>query len=368
MTTQDFAPDARVSQHAIEVADQNLTFRQRFVPDATPTGSQISHAAGFAPAQQTAVLRFTTDGDLEEIRPNQSVDLVSGNKFIVVETDRLFFLTIDGERFDWPARTISGEVVRKLGRIPAEDELLLTRVDEPDRVIEAHENVDLGHRGTEAFISRKPVWKLNVQGVLLDFHKPTVVVREALQKAGFDITKAWQIFLIVKGQPKLAVNLDYVVDMRTPGIEKLRLTPDGVHNGEAPAKPRRVFDLLDVDEKHLDGLGCFWETIIDANRRWLLIHNYRVPTGYSPQIVLLALEIPPTYPGAQIDMFYTNPPLRLTSGSAIDRTQVSAVINGAPFNGWSRHRGPQAPWNPNTDNVITHLALVESAIAKEVGQ
>jgi hypothetical protein len=40
-----------------------------------------------------------------------------GTQFVVVETDRLFYLTINGERFDWPAHTISGEVVRKLGKI-----------------------------------------------------------------------------------------------------------------------------------------------------------------------------------------------------------------------------------------------------------
>lgn len=83
---------------------------------------------------------------------------------------------------------------------------------------------------------------------------------------------------------------------------------------------------------------------------------------------LLALEVPPTYPGAQIDMFYTNPPLALTSGRAIDCTQIAATIRGVAFNGWSRHRGPGSPWNPAMDNVSTHLALVESALLKEVGE
>lgn len=368
MTIEETAPEHRAAGHAIEVADENLTFRQVVIADATPSGAQISHAAGFTPAQQTAILQFLPDGGLAEVRQSQSVDLGAGRRFIVVETDRLFFLTINGERFDWPARTISGGVVRQLGRIAPEDELLLTRVDQPDRLIEPQEVVDLGHSGTESFISRKPVWKLNVQGVTLELHRPTILVRDAMQQAGFDVTKAWQIFLIVKGQPKLAVNLDYTVDLRTPGIEKLRLTPAGVHNGEAGAKPRRQFDLLEVDEQHLDALGGFWETVIEADRRWLLIHNYQVPVGYAQQMVVLALLIPPTYPGAQIDMFYTSPKLTLTSGRPIDRTQVSAVIYGTPFNGWSRHRGSPAPWNPATDNVITHLALVESAIAKEVGQ
>jgi hypothetical protein len=368
MTVQETAPEYRAVGQTIEVADENLTFRQVVIQDSTPTGAQISHAAGFTPAKQAVVLHFLPDGDLADIRPNQSVDLAAGRQFIVVETDRLFFLTINGERFEWPSRMISGAVIRKLGKAAPEDELLLTRVDEPDRIIEPRDLVDLSKGGIEAFISRKPTWKLNVQGVILTLHQPTIVVRQALLDAGFDPTKGWQIFLIVKGEPKRAVTLDYTVDLRTPGIEKLRLTPAGVHNGEAAAKPRRQFDLLEIDEKHLDALGCFWETVLDANRRWLLIHNYQVPAGYTPQIVLLALEIPPTYPGAQIDMFYTSPPLRLTSGRPIDRTQVSAVICGTAFNGWSRHRGQEAPWNPNTDNVITHLALVESAIAKEVGQ
>jgi Prokaryotic E2 family E len=89
-----------------------------------------------------------------------------------------------------------------------------------------------------------------------------------------------------------------------------------------------------------------------------------VPAGYTERSVVLALLIPDTYPGAQIDMFYTNPPLKLVSGRAIDRANQNVVIRGAGFNGWSRHR----PWNPAVDNVVTQLAMVESAVAKEIGE
>jgi len=217
-------------------------------------------------------------------------------------------------------------------------------------------------------------WKLNVQGVILDLYEPTIVVRQAIKDAGFDPNMDWIIILRVHGEPKQEVDLDFVVDLRTPGIEKLRLTPKEVNNGEAPsAAPRYQFDLLKIDEGFLNGLGLFWETIIDntvanKSRRWLLIHKYPVPTGFTVEHTLLALEIPLTYPGAQIDMFYTSPPLALKSGRAIDRTQVSATILGTPYNGWSRHRGAQSQWNSASDNVSTHLALVESAIAKETGE
>ena len=53
--------------------------------------------------------------------------------------------SINGERFEWPSRLISGAVVRRLGKVSSEDELLLARTDEPDRVIEPCDLVDLGN-------------------------------------------------------------------------------------------------------------------------------------------------------------------------------------------------------------------------------
>lgn len=365
MTVQETAPEYRVAGHTIEVADQNLVFRQLVINDLTPTGAQIAHAAGFTPAQQATVLHFLPDGDLEDVRPNETVDLTRGDRrFVVVETDTIYLLTVNGERFEWPSRLISGAVLRKLGKVSPEDELLLDRTDEPDRVIEARDLVDLGKGGIEAFVSRKPTWKLNVQGVVLKLHQPTIVVRQALTDAGFNPDQGWQIFLIVQGQPKKAVTLNDTVDLRTPGIEKLRLTPSGVHNGEAVASSKREFAVLGVDESYLNSLGYHWETLIEGNARWLLINNYPVPAGYTSRSVVLALLVPPTYPTAPIDMFYTNPPLKLVSGRAIDRANQSAVIRGAAFNGWSRHR----PWNPAVDNVVSQLAMVEAAIAKEIGE
>jgi hypothetical protein len=365
MTVQETAPEYRVAEHTIEVSDQNLVFRQVVIGDLTPTGAQIAHAAGFTPAQQATVLHFLPDGELEDIRPTQTVDLTgSDRRFVVVETDRIYLLTINGERFEWPSRLISGAVVRRLGKVSPEDELLLVRPGEPDRPIGARELIDLGKPGIEAFVSRKPTWKLNVQGVILTLHQPTIVVRQALKDAGFNPDQGWQIFLIVQGHPKKAVTLNDTVDLRTPGIEKLRLTPSGVNNGEALASPKRDFAVLDVDEAYLNSLGYHWETVVEGAIRWLLINNYPIPAGYTARYVVLALLVPPTYPTAQIDMFYTNPELKLTSGRPIAATQPTAKIRGVGFNGWSRHR----PWNPAVDNVVTQLAMVESVIAKEIGE
>ena len=374
-THMNTSPDAAHGRsdfqgHPIEVADTSLSFRHLVIPESAPTGAQLAAAAGFMPpAGHVSVMHMLLHGELENIRLDEHVDLEgSTRKFVVVQEEPGFEFTIDSVRFDWPFRLISGGQLRKLAQVPAEREIYLALPDGVERVIERHELVDLSAPHCAAFKTREHTWKLNVQGVLLVLHEPTIVVRQAIKDAGFDPSKNWIIILRVHEQPKREVGLDYVIDLRTPGIDKLRLTPREVNNGEAVARPRREFALLEVDERFLDASGLWWETLIDEKRRWLLLHDYPVPLGFTAARTLLALEVPLTYPNAQIDMFYTRPPLALKTGRAIDRTQVSALIQKLPFNGWSRHRGQLSPWNPESDNVATHLALVESAMMKEVGE
>ena len=356
-------------RHAINVADQTLAYRQVSIDNLTPTGAQLATAAGFKSADGVSVLQVLATGDLEDVRPNEAVDLRrEAGRFVIVESDRAYRLTIDGQRFDWPCRIVSGGLLRKLGKVPADKVIYFQRQDQPDRQIDDQNLVDLDAAGVESFVSRKPAWKLNVQGVVLELSAPTIVVREALIEAGFDPDQGWHIFLKVVGQQKQPVEVTTVIDLRTSGIEKLRLTPKDVNNGEAPVLPCRTFALLNIDESHLNRLGLKWETLVEAERRWLLVHDYPLPAGYTVSHSKVALEIPPTYPGAQIYGFYAYPPLALASGCAIESTQMRGVLNGVEYHGWSRNRGSGAPWNPATDNVVTQLALVDAALAKEVGE
>jgi hypothetical protein len=224
-----------------------------------------------------------------------------------------------------------------------------------------------GALGRERHIGREHVWKFDVQGVILDVLTPEIVVRDALVRAGFNPDQEWQIFLKVRGEPKRPVTLNDTIDLRTPGLEKLRLTPKHVNNGDAQQRPLRDFSLLDVDEAHLGRLSLRWETVEEAQRRWLVIHQFPVPAGYTVGHTQLALEIPPTYPGAQIYGFYAFPPLALANGRAIESTQLRGTVFGREFHGWSRNRGAVA-WNPQHDNVVTQLALVDAALSREVGE
>lgn len=165
--------------------------------------------------------------------------------------------------------------------------------------------------------------------------------------------------------PKVQLELDSLIDLKQPGIERLRLTPKQINNGEIRCQFHRDFNLLPKDEKFLNDSCLQWETYIDNSRRWLIIKNYPIPEGYTSQSVELAIEMPSSYPAAELDMFYCNPHLALSNGRQIPQTQVTETIKNLIYQRWSRHRDPNT-WSPQNDSIVTHLALVEESIAREV--
>ena len=129
---------------------------------------------------------------------------------------------------------------------------------------------------------------------------------------------------------------------------------------------RRDFQLLESDEVGLAARGLKWETIDDNGRRWLLIREFQLPAGFSVPSTTIALDIPPSYPSGEIDMFYCCPHLTRQGGGTIAQADVPQNVAGVSFQRWSRHRGGGSPWRPGVDNVLTHLALVEAALLREV--
>ncbi len=356
------------SQTAIRIADESLDFRDLALPEIEATGALILEAAGVRDPNAVLLQRLGT-GDLETIRLHEKPDIRAGNEFIFGFGDRTYTFTIDDAQMVWSSAQVSGAILRKLARLSESVELILARNGADPEVIEDGTVLDLTRAGTEKLATRPRKWKLRVQAVTLEFDVPTVKVADAMREAGFDPTKAWNIFLLVAGQPKKEVDVNYVVDLRTPGIERIRLMQRNVDNGEsAVATLRREFALLPVDVKFLDGTGLKWETVREGERRWLVICDYELFPGYQPRRVTLALDIPKDYPQAQIDMFYFAPAVSRCDGVAIPNTHVAAAINGVAYQGWSRHRTAAHKWDPNTDNVGTHFALVEHSLAREFGE
>lgn len=350
----------------VEVADVDLNFRPVTVPDATLIGSQILSYIDALPREEYVVLHWLSSGEVEEIRPDEKVHVAGPlpQRFIVTKSDRLFRLFLDDRSITWPKPKISDSVLRQLGKVHPNSPLYVRKEGGSDRLLEDGSSLSLAETGVEYVYSKPANWKLNVQGVQIQSASPTITVRQALVDAGFDANQAW-IIVLKTADSKRPVTIDETIDLRAPGIEKLRLTPRDINNGDS-VEALRDFRLLPSDEKGLHDRCINWDSITDGGHRWLLLRDYKLPPGYTVDAATVALEVPTGYPAAEIDMFYCCPFLELSSGAAIPQTQATVAIRGIQYQRWSRHRGAGSPWRSGTDNVLTHLALVEAALLREV--
>jgi Prokaryotic E2 family E/Multiubiquitin len=351
----------------VNVAGTDLVFHAVPVTDRTPTARQVLAAMGLAPLNEYVVLQWLPGGDIEEVRPEETVDMTDATtpKLIIARADRTFRLVLNDHSLEWPESEISEEALRTLGAISPSQQIYLVHKDEGDRQVDPGEKVNLRAGGVETVYSKSGEWKLKVQGVTIESRVPEISVRDAMVRAGFDTEAKW-IIILKSAAGKKQVDLGYVIDLREPGIEKLRLTPREINNGEVVASIQRDFPLLPTDHTWLDDHGYDWSTVLESGRRWLILRDVALPAGFNVPSARIAMEIPTAYPMAEIDMFYCFPHLVRGDGREIPQTQINQPIGGRQFQRWSRHRGAVAPWRPGKDSIVTHLLLVDEALNREV--
>lgn len=129
-------------------------------------------------------------------------------------------------------------------------------------------------------------------------------------------------------------------------------------------KARRDFDLLPSDQKFLDDYGLPWDTVKDGSL-WVLVHHFPTTDGYNHPQVTAAIRLETGYPQTQLDMVYFFPHLARKDGRPINKANKLQKICGQDYQRWSRHRTPQNPWNPKTDNIGTHIFLIEDWLERE---
>lgn len=335
--------------------------------DRTPNGEQVLAASGLHPAADYALIRWPEHGPTNEVALDDVLVLPMRGpmaKFFAMKADGIRYFTLDEERYAW-AGPLNVNMVRRIGRVNDRMSLWLELTDEEDRLLGPDEVIDLDAPGVERIYTKKPIWRLQIRQKDYEFDQPQVIVRDAMIRAGFDVSKSWEIRFKVKGEPIRAVALDDILDLSQPGVERLRVAPANVDNGDGAEDGRRDFSLLPADVAFLANAKLRWQTVADLHR-WLIVEDHPLPAGYNVSRCTIAVEIPAGYPSAQLDMFFCNPHLS-ANGTAPPQTQHRQVIVGTEFQRWSRHRGTGSEWTPGVDNLESHFALIENALNREVG-
>lgn len=94
----------------------------------------------------------------------------------------------------------------------------------------------------------------------------------------------------------------------------------------------------------------------DGGWSFLVIPEYQLPAGFSPDRVQLLLKLPPTFPDAAPDMFWVSPQVRAPNGCLPRATSPERLL-GQEWQRFSWHLAAGA-WKPGVSTLRDFLRCV----------
>jgi len=94
----------------------------------------------------------------------------------------------------------------------------------------------------------------------------------------------------------------------------------------------------------------------------VIIRNFEFPVNYMPQKSDLLIILPAGYPNAPLDMFRTNPDVKLLNGSWPVASEPHEVYLEKQWQRWSRH----IDWRVGTDCLRTFISAVKKELSKGI--
>lgn len=143
--------------YRVSIGDALLNFQPVTVAESVLTGRSLLDLAALQPAEEYALFAVMTDGLLEEIRLDETIDLRAGvERFLAFKSDRIFRFLLDGREYHWGGDFISGATLLSLAKVDAQTHgLWLKGADGSERAIGSKQLVDLGQPGVEVFATRR---------------------------------------------------------------------------------------------------------------------------------------------------------------------------------------------------------------------
>lgn len=140
---------------AVLIADEDLNFKKHVFDDPKVLGRQLIEATDGHPVDEHVAIAILPNGDFEDIRLDESYDLRGRGveKVLVARSDRSFKFKIDDSDLEWPRACISGFVLRKLAKLPANYNLWQEIPGQHDRKISDTDVINLAAAGVERFVS-----------------------------------------------------------------------------------------------------------------------------------------------------------------------------------------------------------------------
>lgn len=140
--------------YRILIGNENLEYRPVIIADPVPTGKQLLQAAGATPADEFLLYQLLTNGLLESINPDETVDIRHAGieRFLAFKSDRSFRFFINDQAQDWGAQYINGRTLKKLAGVGVNThDMYLVKIGQDDELIDNRDLFDLSRPGVEHF-------------------------------------------------------------------------------------------------------------------------------------------------------------------------------------------------------------------------
>lgn len=280
-------------------------------------------------------------------------------------------------------QVITGNELHALAGTKSDTHFIRMVTDKGKILVGPSVQVDLTECGIERFIIRsykqetielencfcegvKPVitykYLIKVNGKKYEVNKEEISREEILKLVGKDPDKH-RLRMFTKNGKEI-LQQGQVIDLTECGVERFVYEALDCIEGFLTETPS-VLPKEDLD--FLASMSNTVDYVEEGALSWIIFKGLEIHKGYNVSKADAAILIPPHYPTAQLDMIYFSPDLVRADGKMIGQLS-NQQIEGKIYQRWSRHRTALNEWNPEIDNVESHLDLMISCLKAELNK
>jgi hypothetical protein len=145
----------RPGSYRVSFALDGVDYHPIVLDDPIPLGRQILKTAGIKDIDSHSLFVITPEGDFEDVRADEEVDLRDrvAYRFVAFSTNPLYPIKLNDSRVIWGRPSIPEAVLRSLAGIRDDEAVFLEVRGGQDKLIEPGTDADLTPPGVEKFIT-----------------------------------------------------------------------------------------------------------------------------------------------------------------------------------------------------------------------
>lgn len=123
--------------------------------------------------------------------------------------------------------------------------------------------------------------------------------------------------------------------------------------------------LQESDQAFLDESGVEYDIRLEGGMVCVVMKNWSLPPGYSPERSDLLLRLPAGFPDVPPDMFWFDPAVSYSQGGVPPASESREAHLGRTWQRFSRHLASGA-WHPGRDSLRSYLSLIRRDLQRGV--